>query len=281
MDSLQIIGNVIRIRPTSTFADGIGIFDSEDIWIEENEIQAGGEGINLSDINFDAAGGPSRSTVINNMVSSINSPALFLDDINDTDEAMLDDLTEGFGDSDGDGIPDYLDASDGTLGQANLLDDQTIAISTRHWLETETGLNLRIGDTAQAAGSYGALLTDDEVEDFGGPAGGASPYPDDGFEHFVGVYDYTVSGMLAGSSARIVIPLPVGIPKNAEFRKFDPQSGWAAFVEDDNNALYSASGETGACPEPGSSLYSPGLNFLDNCLQLLVEDGGHNDSGRD
>ncbi len=82
VDSLWIIGNVIRIRPTSN-VDGIGIFDSEDIWIEENEIHAGNEGIVLTDINFDAAGGPSRSRVINNMISANTGAAIYIDDVND------------------------------------------------------------------------------------------------------------------------------------------------------------------------------------------------------
>ena len=81
-------------------------------------------------------------------------------------------------------------------------------------------------------------------------------------------------------SAMVVIPLQVGIPKDVEFRKYDSENGWGSFVEDANNRLYSAQGALGACPEPGSELYRPGLNYLDNCLQMLVEDGGPNDSDR-
>jgi len=32
------------------------------------------------------------------------------------------------------------------------------------------------------------------------------------------------------------------------------------------------------CPEPGSSAYITGLNYLDNCIQLTIKDGGPNDT---
>jgi len=37
-------------------------------------------------------------------------------------------------------------------------------------------------------------------------------------------------------------------------------------------------GESGACPEPGSSAYRSGLHYLDNCVQLTIQDGGPNDT---
>ena len=65
---------------------------------------------------------------------------------------------------------------------------------------------------------------------------------------------------------------------NAEYRKFNPAIGWSSFVVDANNRIASATGEDGACPEPGSDEYRNGLNYLDNCIQLTIEDGGPNDT---
>ncbi len=47
---------------------------------------------------------------------------------------------------------------------------------------------------------------------------------------------------------------------------------------DGNNAIATAPGELGACPEPGHASYRSGLNYLDNCLQLTIQDYGPNDT---
>ena len=83
---------------------------------------------------------------------------------------------------------------------------------------------------------------------------------------------------MPGDSAQIVIPLQTGIPKNAVYRKFNPATGWNDFVVNGSNRIASAVGALGACPEPGSDLYRNGLNYLDNCIQLTIGDGGPNDS---
>ena len=101
---------------------------------------------------------------------------------------------------------------------------------------------------------------------------------DDNFRHVGGIYNFEVSGMEAGSSARVVIPLQSSIPRNASYRKFNPATGWSGFVVDANNRVASARGARGACPVPGSSLYAAGLRYLDNCVELLILDGGPNDS---
>jgi hypothetical protein len=181
-------------------------------------------------------------------------------------------------DSDSDGIPDYLDAQDGTAGAGNLIPDQTVNTANSHLLESSPGTTLIRGQSAASAGRAGALLTDDDIEQFGGVGGTAPLNGDDSLEHATGIYDFEVHGLLPGASARIVIPLQTGIPRNAVYRKFDPATGWKNFVVDSNNRIASAVGAPGACPEPGSSLYRNGLNYLDSCIQLTIQDGGPNDS---
>ncbi len=102
--------------------------------------------------------------------------------------------------------------------------------------------------------------------------------PNDNQDHVGGIYDFEIRGLVPGASASIVIPLQSAIPKNAEYRKFHPSGGWTVFAEDNNNRLASASAEDGACPEPGSNVFQDGLNYLDNCLELTIQDGGPNDT---
>ena len=52
------------------------------------------------------------------------------------------------------------------------------------------------------------------------------------------------------------------------------ENGWNDFVVDENNAVASALGEDGACPDVGSELYLAGLTVGDTRLQLTLQDGG-------
>jgi len=178
-------------------------------------------------------------------------------------------------DTDGDGIPGFLDT---ILTNDNLMPDQTVVLADSMLLETEPGLRLRRGSTAQAAGHFGALLSDASIASFGSITGSAPANADDGQDHVGGIYDFEIRGLIPGGTARIVIPLQSGIPRAAEYRKFNPASGWNGFVVDDNNRIASAIGESGACPEPGSRAYSNGLTYLDSCIQLTIRDGGPNDT---
>jgi len=76
----------------------------------------------------------------------------------------------------------------------------------------------------------------------------------------------------------IVIPQHTAIPENAYYLKSNG-STWSAFIEDDNNALYSAAGTgTGICPPMGDASYLHGLAAGDYCVQLKIEEGGANDA---
>jgi len=181
-------------------------------------------------------------------------------------------------DFDGDGIPSFRDADDLSLTDGNLIPDQTADLDEMLLLETETGLTLRRGSTTLAANRFGALLTTSDIELYGSVSGTAPVNAEDDLEHVGGIYDFEIHGLIPGSSVRIVIPLQSGIPKNAVYRKFNPSLGWSSFVIDNNNRVASAVGDLGACPEAGSSAYQNGLQYLDNCIQLTIKDGGPNDT---
>lgn len=222
---------------------------------------------------------PSQSTRMTRIlrVDSGMPPMLTAAD-SDMDGIPDNDAAEGYADDDGDGIPNYLDAIDGLVAGANLIPDQTIDASATRMLQTESGLRIGRGSTAQAANRFGALLTDKEIRRFGDTRGGQPANPGDNQEHVGGIYDFEIRGLVPGASARVVIPLQSAIPKNAEYRKFHPATGWTTFASDNNNRIASASADDGACPEAGSKAYRSGLNYLDNCLELTIQDGGPNDT---
>ena len=233
----------------------------------------------LVDVVVTDNGSPARSVRISRIlhVAAGTAVVLGVPDINrDFDMDGTPDVTEGYADSDGDGIPDFLD--DARVPGGNLIPDQTVDMADALLLETEPGLTLRRGSTTQAANLFGALVTDSAIAQFGSVRGDAPVNGTDSFEHVGGIYDFQIDGLIPGSSARIVIPLQSAIPQDARYRKFNPATGWSDFVVDANNLIASASGELGACPEPASSAYLSGLNYLDNCIQVTIQDGGPNDT---
>jgi len=196
----------------------------------------------------------------------------------DTDGDGIDDVVEGYGDSDGDGIPDYLDANSNGSTDSNMIPDQTVDITNSFLIFTEPGLIISTGGTARASNNFGVLVTDQNIEDFGDPSGSMPVNFDDNFDHFGGIYAFEVRGLVPGSSVKVVIPLQTTIPRNAVYRKFNPATGWGSFALDSNNSVSSAPGAPGVCPEPGSSRFTSGLGYLHNCIQLMISDGGPNDT---
>jgi len=195
----------------------------------------------------------------------------------DSDGDGVQDNVESYDDSDGDGIPDYLDHSQ-RLGENEL--QQIAAQSLSYVMRTEAGLLLRLGDIAFAAGSDSAQVTVDDIANFGdgeGKPGAATAQ--DTLANVGGYFDFEIARLpLAGQSAKIVIPQLNPIPSGAVYRKYTPLVGWRNFVEDANNSLTSALGEPGDCPWPGDEAYTPGLTEGHLCIQLMIEDGGPNDT---
>ena len=200
-----------------------------------------------------------------------------LTDLDDSDGDGIGDLSEGIGDSDGDGIPDYLDAID------NLAAMQGKKGITNGWLlNTQPCLGLRLGRTALFAANQTANVTAQEIKQHAGKLGGGAPAdPTDTLANVGGYFDFEIYGLAQpGQSVLIVIPQHTIIPDDPVYRAYTKVSGWQDFVEDGKNSLSSATGEAGICPPPGDPAYVPGLNPGHHCVQLMIEDGGPNDSDR-
>lgn len=179
----------------------------------------------------------------------------------DQDGDGVSDAQEGYADTDGDGLPDYVDAH-----RASNIMITSLAHNNRYLVECEPGVRCLLGGEAALAGADGARLGEDEL-----PA-------DDEYVNVGGYVDFEAVELLQnGTRAQVVVPLTEAIPAEAVYRKW--QAGeWMSFIEDANNALYSSAGAEGYCPPPGSTEWQSGLTEGHWCVQLTLEDGGPNDA---
>jgi hypothetical protein len=196
-----------------------------------------------------------------------------LSNVNDSDGDGTGDADEGISDSDQDGIPDYLDDSDDTT---------RLPLAGGQEIQGPYGMTLSLGGIAFASGQITATVSADDIADYGGPDyGPAADSEDSGASQSIGYFDFRVSGLASpGQVLKLVVGLGDGesIPDNASYRKYRPDVGWSTFVEDGENALASAVRDPfGNCPPPGDPAYTPGLTAGDQCVELMVEEGGAND----
>jgi hypothetical protein len=197
----------------------------------------------------------------------VRSSAPSLSPVADTDGDGIDDATEGYGDSDSDGIADYLDAID----SANVLQANG-GMSSQYLLESEPGLRLVLGAVAFRSGAGQAGVSTADVENYGGVT------PDSGYQYSGMLFDFIVDQLVdAGQSVDVVLPLQAAVPADAVYRKL-VNGLWQDFVVDANNRIASAPGAAGYCPPPGDSAFIPGLTEGHWCVQLAIEDGGPNDA---
>ena len=193
----------------------------------------------------------------------------------DTDGDGISDDDEGYNDTDGDGIEDYRDnnADVSVLPVAEGNDNEV--------LQTEPGLRLKLGEASLAADKRGGLVTDEDLamvvdDDTQAPLENTT---DEEFDHPLGVFDFEIDQLpIVGQAVRVVIPQPEAVPENAVYRKYSRAAGWQDFVEDGVNTIASASAESSLCPQVGDASYSDGLTAGDNCVQLVIVDGGLNDA---
>jgi len=194
----------------------------------------------------------------------------------DSDGDGTSDVDEGYGDQDGDRIPDYLD-DDATTNviPSSSSDMGNGGNGNRRVLETQPGLAMRIGEIALGAQSHGSEVSAEQIAALSGEANAV----DEHFDNVGGLYDFEVDGLAdVGESISVVIPQRNAIPANAVYRKLIPTIGWQDFVVNDKNLIASALGSDGVCPPPGSDEYVSGLHAGDWCVQLTIEDGGPNDN---
>ncbi|CAH9056592.1 hypothetical protein PSECIP111951_01492 [Pseudoalteromonas holothuriae] len=184
----------------------------------------------------------------------------------DSDGDLIPDDQEGYADSDGDGIADFLDAID----ECNVVPGQ-VTNQNAFLAEGDPGVCLRKGAVAAQDSRGGLELSDDTQQ------GNISA--DSEVTNVGGVFDYIAYGLPeVGQTYRLVLPQTLPIPANAVYRKYTDAQGWRDFVENGNNQVFSSAGEAGYCPPPGDALWQAGLTEGHWCVQLEIEDGGPNDA---
>jgi len=196
---------------------------------------------------------------------NILAQAPVLSEETDSDGDGISDADEGAGDSDGDGIPDYED----NINVAYVAN--TLASSTGV-IQSEPGTTLMLGGIALGLGNNNVMVTESEI------AATENVAEDQGYDYIADLIDFAVTGAEFGHSYSLVVPLTVALPEGAVYRKYSAPGGWVDFIENATNGLSSTMAVEGICPELGSDVYIPGLTAGDDCLQLLIEDGGPNDA---
>lgn len=194
---------------------------------------------------------------------------------NDTDGDGPTDTVEGFGDSDNDAIPDYLDSI--TMAP-NVLQQQALR-TDRFVIRTLSGLSLRLGDISGAVGAGAALVSTQDIGRLGSGEGRPVTNSVDTYINSAGYYDFEVHDMpIPDMSVLVVVPQATAIPANAVYRVYTKSLGWRDFAVNDRNAVFSAPAVNGLCPLPGDLVYFAGLTAGHECVELRIEDGGVNDA---
>ncbi|WP_053094149.1 S-layer family protein [Cellvibrio sp. pealriver] len=210
----------------------------------------------------DSAGASVQSSAYFRVVSSL--PVL---DVNtDTDKDGINDELEGTGDTDDNGIPDYLD----NMPSSNILPQQGNTTNA-FLIECDPGVRCGLGLFARSGASGGVQILDQEIGTLD------DLVIDPAFEPVGGVFDFAIRDLpTPGQSVRIVIPQRSAIPANAVYRKYQ-RGSWVNFISDANNAVHSTAGNPGYCPPPGTAEWTSGLTAGHMCVQLTIQDGGPND----
>lgn len=187
---------------------------------------------------------------------------------NDTDGDGIDDITEGLMDSDGDGLADYLDAVNDEQSLQQSLSDS----GSEDALKAQGGLSLKMGSLALEYEREGARISSLDI------MSDESPSPFDEGSSFAGnILDFEVHGLSpVDPFAHIIVPLESVIPIGAQYWKYNGQE-WAVFNDSGGDYIGSVLSENGVCPTD-ETLYQQGLTAFDDCILLIIEDGGFNDA---
>ena len=207
---------------------------------------------------------PLSGNAVINLLIEESAPVLTA--LTDADGDGIDDLSEGYGDTDNDGVPDYLDA----IAESNVLSEQRGNASS-FLLETNPGLHLRLGSVALSVGDGASQVSAADVSE-------QTQIPTDTVENVGGYFDFEVSNIAtAGQVVDLVMAQSVQVPANAVYRKLFGGS-WSDFTETASDRVASAAGAEGFCPPPGDEAYTDGLTQDHWCVQITIQDGGPNDT---
>ncbi|WP_158296149.1 hypothetical protein, partial [Vibrio thalassae] len=200
---------------------------------------------------------------------------LFFD--KDSDRDGISDKDEGFVDSDGDLIPDYLDSVD--VCELQVIDNDKVATTGGYVLESTPGSCLKLGLVSESVGSYSPFV---KVVDLGEDPNDIFKLPpdDENLEVYVesNVHNFTVTNVI-NDSVTIVLPLTSPFTINSVLRKYSDKEGWFDFdITEPGSGLRYAVGEPGFCPPPGSEEYVDTLTEGAHCLEVTIKDGGRHDN---
>ena len=195
----------------------------------------------------------------------INEAAPVLD-ASDTDGDGVSDEDEGLGDADNDGILDYRDP----VTDVQFMHKSLQASDSTDLMKAQEGYTLKVGQWAIEHQRDGAQVSSQDL----------SPLSDDSTDVLLSgeILDFEVSGTTQiNPLAFVVIPLTSPIAIGAQYWKFDGTS-WYPFNDSGQDYIASSHRQDGVCPEAHSALYTLGLTPFDDCILLVLEDGGANDT---
>lgn len=222
----------------------------------------------------------------------------------DSDDDQIDDVTEGTGDTDNDGIADYLDAisipnqiqtTEAFIYDTRLLDNDSQIIDSLEleWsvnsaasrrvfyplmVTVPAGLNISVGPTAFANEQEYAKISTLQAETLVGEFLTEGLVSSDGQ-----VLDIKIDRLANhGDLVDIILPQPVPVlGTNPQFYSFNSINQWQLFVEQNGEQIRTTlkpDNNEGFCPGlDNRAAYSGTLAAGDECLLISVRDGGPND----
>jgi hypothetical protein len=187
-------------------------------------------------------------------------------DSSDTDGDGISDEDEGLSDTDNDGILDYRDP----VTDVQFMHKSLNASDSSDLMKAQEGYTLKVGQWAIKNQRDGAQVSSQDL----------SPLSDDSTDVLLSgeILDFEVSGTTeVNPLASVVIPLTSPIAIGAQYWKFDGEN-WYPFDDSGQDYIASSQRQDGVCPEAHSNLYTLGLTPFDDCILLVLLDGGVNDT---
>jgi len=239
--------------------------------IDPSELSEGTYSMGISAIESNTTEPLSVSQTLHFVVEQLAELALDIDSDNDG----INDNEEGYGDSDGDGIVDYLDDNSNTAELPTGDNTQP--------MQTAPGLTMALGAIVRSSNGSATENASLTLEALAAAVDeNAADTQSADFEATTPLYNFTIGGLSEqGDSVAVILPLESGtsLPEGAVYRKYNTTDGWYTFVENENNSVSSAKADiNGNCPAANDASYTSGLTAGDNCIQLIIEDGGANDA---
>lgn len=189
----------------------------------------------------------------------------------DSDGDGVNDVVEGVADNDDDGLLDYRDAVNLTEGMLLRAGSGAALLRT---VVTEPGLHLVAGSYAVAAQNGGMQVYAAQI------VNASDRILTDSTHMPIGaIYDFEIHGLtVLDRTARVVLPLPVTLPRNAVWRKLGGNERWHDFVVNGVDVIHSAASVNGQCPSLADASWQTDLAAGRDCVRLTLTDGGPNDA---